>query len=121
MANQLKMAKIDAILALHQRKWSIRRIAKELGIHRDTVARHLEAGTQNLGLAKVCSDGAEAKPATPGEGAQAAKPATPEGGAQEVKLGQAPIGSGPIISAADLPVCAAVSEPSPRLQARQAS
>lgn len=42
MANRLKMAKIDAILVLHQRKWSIRRIAKELGIHRDTVARHIQ-------------------------------------------------------------------------------
>jgi IS30 family transposase len=36
MANLLKMAKIDAIRALHQRKWSNRRIAKELGIHRVT-------------------------------------------------------------------------------------
>ena len=42
MANQLRMAKIGAILALHRRKWSIRRIAKELGLHRDTVARHLQ-------------------------------------------------------------------------------
>lgn len=41
MANRLKMAKIDAIVVLHQRKWSIRRISKELGIHRDTVARHI--------------------------------------------------------------------------------
>ncbi len=43
MANRLKMAKIDAILALHQRQWSIRRIAKELHLHRDTVARHIAA------------------------------------------------------------------------------
>jgi transposase len=41
MANHLKMAEIDAILLLHQRNWSIRRIAKELGVHRDTVARHI--------------------------------------------------------------------------------
>src|SRR5271156_1677454 len=39
MANQLKMAKIDAILHLHEQKWSKRRIARELGVHRDTVAR----------------------------------------------------------------------------------
>ncbi len=32
MANQLKMAEVDAILALHRRRWSIRRIAKALGI-----------------------------------------------------------------------------------------
>jgi IS30 family transposase len=39
MANQLKMAKIDAILHLHEQEWSNRRIARELGVHRDTVAR----------------------------------------------------------------------------------
>jgi transposase len=39
MANRLKMAKIDAIVQLHEQNWSNRRIATELGIHRDTVAR----------------------------------------------------------------------------------
>src|ERR1700722_7623861 len=39
MANRLKMAKIEAILHLHEQKWSKRRIARELGVHRDTVAR----------------------------------------------------------------------------------
>jgi len=46
MANLLSMATIDAILTLHQRNWSIRRIAKELGLHRDTVARHLQLHEQ---------------------------------------------------------------------------
>jgi transposase len=41
MANQLSMAIIDTIRTLAQQGWSIRRIAKTLGIHRDTVARHL--------------------------------------------------------------------------------
>jgi orotate phosphoribosyltransferase-like protein len=41
MANQLSMALIDTILTLHQRDWSNRRIADELGIHRDTVAHYL--------------------------------------------------------------------------------
>ena len=41
--NQPEMATIDEIFALHQCKWSIRRIAKELGIHRDTVARQIQA------------------------------------------------------------------------------
>jgi IS30 family transposase len=36
MANLLSMATINAILTLRQRNWSIRRIAKELGLHRDT-------------------------------------------------------------------------------------
>ena len=50
MANHLTMALVDTIRSLHQRGWSQRRIAEELGIHRETVARH-------LGLA------AESKPA----------------------------------------------------------
>ena len=100
MANQLKMAKIDAILSLHQRKWSIRRIANELGIHRDTVARHVHLAEQQAKPARAPT-GSEAtgdvledpKPATPEGGAQSAKPATPEGGAQSAKPARAPIGS----------------------------
>ena len=42
MANQLNMATIDTILTLRQQGWSVRRIARTLGIHRDTVARHLQ-------------------------------------------------------------------------------
>jgi transposase len=42
MANQLKMDKVQAILALHEVGWSNRRIARELGIHRTTVAGYLE-------------------------------------------------------------------------------
>lgn len=41
MANQLKMAMISTIGALRERGWSARRIARELGIHRDTVRRYL--------------------------------------------------------------------------------
>ena len=93
MTNQLKMAKIDAILALHQRQWSIRRIAKELGLHRDTVARHIQACQQQpkpVG-AFFSSDPEsascdQAKQATPAGGAQGSKQATPEG---------APIGNKP--------------------------
>jgi len=40
MANQLKMAMIHAIITLLERGWSYRRIARELGIHRETVARY---------------------------------------------------------------------------------
>ncbi len=42
MANVLKMALIETIYTLHQRGWSRRRIARELGINRETVARHLQ-------------------------------------------------------------------------------
>jgi transposase len=103
MANQLRMAKIDAILALHQRKWSIRRIAKELGLHRDTVVRHLqldEARSKQarapLGSAGEWSVCAEAKPASALEGASGEKQATLAGGAQRSKQAtpaEAPIGS----------------------------
>jgi hypothetical protein len=79
--NRLKMANIDSILTLHQRRWSIRRIAKELGIHRDTVARHIHGGSPATG------------PPAPDEGASACKLGHPAGGAHDFKLGQALIGA----------------------------
>jgi transposase len=89
MANQLKMAIIESILTLHQRGWSKRRIARELGLDRETVARHLRLA-------------AESKPAS----APADSPAPAEGSnpaiapigslepAGESKPAIAPIGSG---------------------------
>jgi transposase len=41
MSNLLKVAMIETIHSLHPRGWSQRRIARELGIDRATVARHL--------------------------------------------------------------------------------
>jgi transposase len=38
----IKVATIDIILSLHRRGWSQRRIANELDINRETVARHLK-------------------------------------------------------------------------------
>jgi predicted transcriptional regulator len=40
--NHLKMAKVQAIQALREQGWSFRRIARTLGISRDTVKRHVE-------------------------------------------------------------------------------
>jgi transposase len=40
MSNRLKMANIHAIIGLLEQKWSYRRIARELGVDRDTVARY---------------------------------------------------------------------------------
>jgi transposase len=54
MSNQLKMATVDSIIALHQRGMSNRRIAGALGVHRDTVARHLNQS--KLGQALTGSD-----------------------------------------------------------------
>jgi transposase len=41
MSNLLEVAMIDIILSLHRRGWSQRRIASELEINRETVARYL--------------------------------------------------------------------------------
>jgi DNA-binding NarL/FixJ family response regulator len=41
MANQLKMAEVQAILALARGGWSYRHIARRLGVRRETVGRHL--------------------------------------------------------------------------------
>src|SRR5580765_7511535 len=100
MANQLKMAKIDAILSLHQRQWSIRRIAKELGLHRDTVARHIQACEQQPKQARAAIGSevtsGDSKQATLEGGAQSSKQATPEEapiGSKQATLEGAPIGS----------------------------
>lgn len=41
MANQLRMATVESIVSLYQSGWSQRRIAKRLGVDRETVSRHL--------------------------------------------------------------------------------
>jgi len=43
MANELKMAIIQAIERLHALRWSQRKIARELGVDRGTVSRYLQA------------------------------------------------------------------------------
>jgi transposase-like protein len=43
MANHLKVAEVLTIQALFDQGWSQRRIARELGINRETVARHLKS------------------------------------------------------------------------------
>jgi Homeodomain-like domain len=40
MANRLKMVNIQAVIGLLEQGWSYRRIARELGIDRETVARY---------------------------------------------------------------------------------
>jgi transposase len=41
MANLLKVAVVHTILTLRQQGWSLRRIARQVGIHRETVARYV--------------------------------------------------------------------------------
>src|SRR5208283_5265696 len=67
MSNQLTMADIQAVKALLEQGWSQRRIARELGINRETVARYTRrwrestAKPANLRLGSEAS--VEAKPA----------------------------------------------------------
>lgn len=49
MANYLKMTRVSAILTLKQHGWSQRRIARELGIHPDTVGKYV----------RLCREGAK--------------------------------------------------------------
>jgi transposase len=60
MANQLKMAEVQAILALARGGWSKRHIARQLGVHRETVGRHLRA----VGYASALSSLNNSKPAS---------------------------------------------------------
>jgi len=41
MANQIKVAMVNSILTLRRQGWSFRKIAKALGVHRQTVARYV--------------------------------------------------------------------------------
>lgn len=53
MANRLTMADIQAILRLHERKWRQRRIARELKIDRETVAKYIRAAACDSRPAKA--------------------------------------------------------------------
>jgi transposase len=75
VANQLKMATLQSILSLHEKRWSYRRIARELGIDRGTVARYV----------RLAREAAQAERSAAG----------PDGEAAESKPAIAPIGSNP--------------------------
>jgi len=66
MANRIKVAVSQTILTLHAQGWSFRRIARTLGIHRETVSRYVRGQT-----AKPASN-----PAPGSEGQQEPKPAS---------------------------------------------
>ena len=53
MANELEMARANAIVVLWRRGWSYRRIARELGVHRETVSRHVKLALQGAKPSKV--------------------------------------------------------------------
>src|SRR5258708_3528838 len=75
MANRLKMAMLESILTFHRLGWSNRRIARELGIDRDAVSRHLRTVAARSKAATAPPGSEEAAPrsnaakAPPGSGA----------------------------------------------------
>jgi transposase len=84
MSNVLKVSLQATIYSLHDRGWSRRRIARELGIDRETVGRYLLLAKPAISTTGVEGSG-EAKPAisTAGtEGSGEAKPAISTAGAE---------------------------------------
>lgn len=61
-SNVLKVSLQATIYSLHDRGWSRRRIARELGIDRETVGRYLLGTGKNLGvLTEIRLDGSLAR------------------------------------------------------------
>ena len=74
MANRLKMALIETILSLQRRGWSRRRIARELGVNRETVSRQLQAAHDSkpaIAPSGSRASTAESKPANAPAGSDA--------------------------------------------------
>lgn len=65
MANRLKVAKLSSIHELHSQGWSERRIARELGVSRGAVSRHLRAAS-NRAIAPTGSCASNETTAPPG-------------------------------------------------------
>lgn len=114
MANHLGMAMIHAILTLHQRGWSKRRIARELGVDRGAIDRHLLSAAKGqanppLGSESVVAGTADSKAATaasnPPPGSDTVIPGTFAG--LEGVTGDSKPATNPLLgSGADLPATA---------------
>jgi transposase len=109
MANLLQVVMVETILSLHARRWSVRRIARELGIDRETVSRHIRLSASDSKPAKA--------PIGSGPSDSDSKPAkAPIGsddGAGDSKPANTPIDSG-AVEGTDL-TAAAVGDPGPAL------
>jgi len=65
MPYRLKMSKIQSIIALRQQGWTFSRIARELGVHRQTVARYVRDHSEST-QAPTGSEGSESTKAPTG-------------------------------------------------------
>ena len=125
MANRLKMAMVEAIAALVARGWSQRRIARELGVNRETVGRYVvlarrpgEAASGASAKPGVCEEppfpGIDPpKPAKAPLGSADSKPAKASFGSEEAPLGSAgskPATEAPLGSATAAPELAGPSD-----------
>ena len=98
MSNSLKVSLQTTIYSLSDRGWSRRRIARELGIDRETVGRYLRLAKPAISTTGLEGLG-ETKPAIPTAGSEEAgetKPAISTAGLEEVG------GAKPAISTAGL-------------------
>lgn len=85
MANHLKVAKVLSIRELHAQGWSQRRIARELGISRGAVSRHLRAASNEAKAPTGSEDSNRAKAPTGSE--------SPADGPNRATSEKAPTGS----------------------------
>ena len=76
MSNEKSMAVQGSILTLYERGWSKSRVARELGIHRETVARHI----RNAQTSASNSGSAGSKPSILPTGNDGSKPLIPPTG-----------------------------------------
>jgi transposase len=101
MSNRLKMTTVQAVMALHQRGWSQRRIARELGIDRETVRRQLAAKPAIVHTGSA--EGNVSKPAISHTGSEeptGPKPAISHTGSEGTnEVSPATVASGPAESA----------------------
>jgi transposase len=90
MSNSLKVSLQTTIYSLDDRGWSRRRIARELGIDRETVGRYLRLAKPAISTTGL-EEAGETKPATSTTGLEEvgeAKPAISTAGVEEARAGR---------------------------------
>jgi transposase len=91
MANQLKVAVVQAIIGLLEQGWRHRRIARELGVHRETVARYdrlrRQAGSKPANVTPGSDSISHSKPANPTPGSNPNHDSKPANGSTALTTG----------------------------------